>query len=177
MLYRLLECDTYLAVALKRTYLPRRASLKRKTIKRPSKKKKRSRAKLTPLKKLKKELWELCRKITAKRYPDVCFTCGKSISGSNRQLGHFIPRSVGGTLLKYHLDNLRWQCYYDNINLGGNGSEFYRRLVNEIGLERVEGLFELKKQVAKATVPFYQQLISEYSVILDSYGETEERTT
>lgn len=128
------------------------------------------RKKPTDTAKLKKQLWELCRKITAKRYPDVCFTCDKPISGANRQLGHFIPRSVGGTLLRYNLDNLRWQCYYDNINLGGNGSEFYRRLVKEIGHEKVEELFEMKKQIVKADIKFYQELIFEYSAILEAYG-------
>lgn len=126
--------------------------------------------------KLKKELWELCRKITAQRYPDVCFTCDKPISGANRQLGHFIPRSVGGTLLKYHLDNLRWQCYYDNINLGGNGSEFYRRLVKEIGHERVEELFEMKQQLVKMTPQFLREKIAEYTLILETVDNAENHT-
>lgn len=164
---------------LKRASVAPRRVLKRKVVKRAVSKTKRrvkaNRAKKTPEKKLKEELWELCRKITEKRYTNVCFTCGKAVAGSNRHLGHFIPRSVGGTLLKYNLDNLRWQCYYDNINLGGNGSEYYRRLVQEIGLERVESLFEMKKTLVKSDRKFYESLISEYRAILDSYGTTEER--
>lgn len=126
------------------------------------------RKKKTPEAKLKERLWELCRQITAKRYLDVCFTCDKPISGANRQLGHFIPRSVGGTLLRYNLDNLRWQCYYDNINLGGNGSEFYRRLVKEIGLGKTEQLFSLKNQTEKANKAWFEEKILEYQQVLAS---------
>ena len=52
-------------------------------------------------------------------------------------------------LLRYNLDNLRLQCYYENINLGGNGSEFYRRMVLENGQEFVDNLFKLKYATAK----------------------------
>lgn len=117
---------------------------------------------VTPEAKLKKILWELCRAIIGSRYPDYCFTCDKPIAGSNRQLGHFIPSSVGGAALRYHLDNLRLQCYYCNINLGGNGSEFYPRLVAEIGQERVNALFRLKHLITKANRAFYEALIAEY---------------
>lgn len=147
--------------------IQRVASLKRPTVKK--------RAKKSPERKLKEELWELCRKITEKRYPSVCFTCDKPISGTNRHLGHFIPRSVGGAALRYNLENLRWQCYYDNINLGGHGAEYYRRLVKEIGIERVEALFELKNHLGKTNKKFYEDLISDYRAILESHGETKER--
>lgn len=152
---------------------PSRKTLVRKSIQRSSKKlkrpQKRTRAKKTPEKKLREELWDLCRKITEKRYPNTCFTCGKPAAGANRHLGHFIPRSAGGNLLKYHLDNLRWQCYYDNINLGGNGSEFYRKLVQEIGQQRVDALFELKTQTVKANRQFYLDKITEYKELLITY--------
>lgn len=118
------------------------------------------------IKKAKEKLWQLCRAITEKRYPNVCFTCDKPVMGSNRQLGHFIPNSVGGALLRYDLDNLRWQCYYDNINLGGNGSEFYPRLVKEIGQERVDALFEMKKMRVKADIGFYENSIAVYTQLL-----------
>lgn len=129
--------------------------------------------KKTPLKrksksdnrKLQDALWQECRRIILKRYEKngkhYCFTCDKEVSGSNRQLGHFIPNSVGGALLRYNLDNLRIQCYYDNINLGGNGSEFYRRMVKENTDEYVDKLFALKGQTVKAS-DHYQKLLEEY---------------
>lgn len=141
-----------------RTYkAPKRPVVKRKPL---------SKAKV--LKRLKLQLWELCRAITEKRYPNICFTCDKPVSGSNRQLGHCIPSSVGGISLRYHLDNLRWQCYYDNINLGGHGSEYYRRLVEEIGQERVNALFALKREVGKADKFFFENKITEYQALLSN---------
>jgi len=123
----------------------------------------------SPLRKLQDEIWQHCRRIIKSRYILLdgtyrCFTCDKPIEGQNCQLGHFIPNSVGGTLLRYNLDNLRLQCYYENINLGGNGSEFYRRMVLENGQEFVDNLFKLKYATAKAK-EHYENLLKEYSRI------------
>ncbi len=131
--------------------------MKRGTLKRKSK---------SPIRKVQDELWQECRRIVKERYiknncAHFCFTCDKIIEGSNCQLGHFIPNSVGGALLRYNLDNLRLQCYYCNINLGGNGSEFYRRLVLEKGQEHVDKLFQLKGQTTKA-IDHYLKLLEEY---------------
>lgn len=118
------------------------------------------------IRKIQEELWKECRRISLARYikngKHYCFTCDKEVDGSNRQLGHFIPSSVGGALLRYNLDNLRIQCYYCNINLGGNGSEFYRRLVAEKGEDHVNKLFELKKQSVKA-IDHYKMLLEKLS--------------
>lgn len=119
--------------------------------------------------KIQDELWQECRRIMLARYiknnsAHFCFTCDKIVDGSNRQLGHFIPNSVGGALLRYNLDNLRIQCYYCNINLGGNGSEFYRRLVLEKGQDHVDKLFQLKTQTTKAD-DHYRKLLAEYKTL------------
>lgn len=128
----------------------------------------------TPLKRKSKSLtrktqdllWQECRRIILKRYAkkdgtNVCYTCDKPIEGSNRQVGHFIPNSVGGALLRYNLNNLRPQCYYCNINLGGNGSEFYRRMVKECTDVKIDELFALKQQTTKAQ-EHYEKLLAEY---------------
>lgn len=139
---------------LKKTRLRQKSKIKRKS--------------KSETRKVQDELWQECRRIILARYErsgkHYCFTCDKEVEGSNRQLGHFIPNSVGGALLRYNLDNLRIQCYYDNINLGGNGSEFYRRLVKEKGQEYVENLFKLKGQTIKA-LDHYKELLSEYKNI------------
>jgi len=130
--------------------------MKRSPLKRKSK---------SDTRKIQDELWKECRRITMALYikngKHYCFTCDKEIDGSNRQLGHFIPNSVGGALLRYNLDNLRLQCYYDNINLGGNGGEFYRRLVKEKGQDFVDNLFKLKQQTVKAS-DHYIELLAKY---------------
>ena len=138
--------------------------------KKPTKPLKRTKLKKgkSDIRKIQDLLWQECRRIILTRYErngkHYCFTCDKEVSGSNRQLGHFIPNSVGGALLRYNLDNLRIQCYYDNINLGGNGSEFYRRLVKENGEEFVEKLFALKGQTTKA-IDYYKMLLEKYKKI------------
>jgi hypothetical protein len=114
-------------------------------------------------------LWIECKRIVRARYmvkgKYYCFTCDKEISGSGCQTGHFIPSSVGGALLRYNLDNLRLQCYYCNINLGGRGSEFYRRLVIEKGQPYVDALFEIKNKSSVKAIDHYTKLLIEYKKI------------
>jgi 5-methylcytosine-specific restriction endonuclease McrA len=119
--------------------------------------------------KLKKKLWELCRQITDKNYPPICYTCGSQISGSNKQLGHFIPSSVCGAYLRYDLRNLRWQCMRCNISAGGNGAEYYRRMVKEKGKKHVEELFRDKQKIIKADVIWLQNKIDEYTKSLSTF--------
>lgn len=122
--------------------------------------------------KLKKELWELCKQITRKKYITKegnwhCFTCGRLIDEpAKAQTGHFIPSSTCGAFLRHDLRNLRIQDYYCNINLGGNGSQFYVNMVQENGQEFVDKLFQDKQKTVKADIIFYQNLIDEYSKLL-----------
>jgi hypothetical protein len=120
--------------------------------------------------KLQKVLWQECRRVANTLYvkpqcPTTCFTCGKVISGSNKQLGHFLPKSVCGATLKYDMRNLRWQCYYCNINLGGNGAVFYKNLVEKEGQEYVDELFRIKNTVSIKAYDKYLELLQEYQKI------------
>jgi len=121
------------------------------------------------IRKIQDELWQECRRISLARYIDKdgkhhCYTCDKEVDGSNRQLGHFIPNSVGGAILRYNLDNLRIQCYYCNINLGGNGSMFSRNLLRDKGQKYLDDLFLLRQQSVKA-IYHYLKLLEEYKKI------------
>ena len=123
--------------------------------------------KKTSLKSLRTRLWQLCREIPILKYGNTCFTCGRSnLTGSNRQLGHFIPNSVGGASLRYNLDNLRIQCYFCNINAGGNGAIYYKNMVEREGQEFVDNLFRLKNQIIKADEIWFKNKIKEYEEIL-----------
>ncbi len=83
----------------------------------------------TKLRKLKDQLWKLCREIQIEKYGRTCYTCDRTnLEGINCQLGHFIPSSVCSTEIRYSLDNLRPQCYHCNINLSGNWIEYEKRL-------------------------------------------------
>lgn len=120
---------------------------------------------------IQKELWQLCRQVANKIYVSEdglyrCYTCNKLIEGSNKQLGHFLPKSTCGAYLKYSLDNLRWQCYNCNINGGGQGAIFYKKLVEEKGQEYVDKLF-LDKQKSIKAIDHYLMLCEEYKSMLE----------
>ena len=118
---------------------------------------------------IQKKLWQECRRISKDIYKKAdgtyeCYTCGQqNLVGSNLQLGHFIPKSVCGAYLKYSMDNLRLQCFRCNINLSGNGSVFYRKLVEREGQELVDRLFIEKEMSVKAH--------DHYLELLTIYGE------
>lgn len=138
----------------KRSKLPVGAKKKRKTS--------------TPIAKLKKELWELCKQIIRKQYGNTCYTCeAPNLAGANWHTGHFIPSSVCGAFLRYDLRNLRPQCYRCNINLAGNGSSFYRALVRLEGQGYVDILFADKLRITKLTPAFLQEKVNEYKALLE----------
>jgi hypothetical protein len=128
--------------------------------------------------KLERKLWEVCREYASYLYDDTkCFTCDKPVEGRNRQLGHFIPKATCGANLKYNIENLRWQCYHCNINLGGNGSEFYRRLVKQVGQKNVNHLFTLKATTLnikafdwyKTQIEMYKKNIEDFKKHYEEY--------
>ncbi len=115
---------------------------------------------------LKKKLWELCKQIIRTRDGSICFICGKSgLEGSGWHTGHFIPSASCGAFLRYDLRNLHSSCYNCNINLGGNGAEFYRRIVEVYGSDFGEQIFKDKQISIKADILFYEEKIKEYKEI------------
>lgn len=141
------------AVKLRKTPLRAKSGL-RKAYRLATKSKK-------PISKIQRDLWEECKRIVRATYPAVCFTCGKPVAGSNDHTAHFIPKSVCGAYLKYDLRNLRRCCYYCNVNLGGNGSMYYKRLVETEGQEYVDKLFN-DKQITVKAYDLYVELLEQY---------------
>ncbi len=121
--------------ALKRSKRPLGAS----KLPRPRKSTKslKKKSKKPNISKLKKLLWQECRRLTLLRYPEPkCYTCGKfGITGSNCHLGHFIPSSICSVEMRYSLDNLRFQCYSCNIHKSGNWPAYEAHLMIEKGLD------------------------------------------
>ena len=118
---------------------------------------------------VKKKVWEECKRIVRSRYAIgegrwSCFTCDRIIEEKkDAHTGHFIPSGSCGAFLRYNLRNLRIQCYNCNINLGGNGAEYYRRMVREVGEREVNQLFIDKNKTVKADIIFYLNLLEEYT--------------
>ena len=123
-------------------------------------------------KKLREELWNECKRIIRARYIRDdgmwnCFTCGALIDEpAKAHTGHCIPSSTCGAFLRYDLRNLRVQDYRCNINGGGQGAEFYKRLVETEGQEYVDQLFKDKHITIKADKWWYMEKTMEYKGIL-----------
>lgn len=131
-------------------------------------KKKVKKPKVATITKLKKDLWEECKRIVRKKYIQDngtwnCFTCGRLIDEPFKaHTAHFIPSASCGAYLRYDMRNLRVCCYFCNVNLGGNGSFYYKNLVTEKGQEYVDQLFVDKQKHIKADTHWYIQKIEEY---------------
>lgn len=119
-----------------------------------------------PISKIQRQLWELCKNIIRNKYGNTCYTCGKTnLEGSNWHTGHLIPKAACGATLKYDLRVLRPQCYHCNINLGGNGGEFYRRMEIREGKNYLDTIYRDKEKTVKA-YDHYVSLIIEYQKLL-----------
>jgi len=114
-------------------------------------------------KQLKNILWAIVSKRIKERDKNICFTSDKYVEGSNSHCGHGTPSSVGGGRLRYHPKNLHCQSYHENVNLGGNGREYYKRQVDKYGQETIDKLDQLKNKYIKVDVIFYQKLIDLYT--------------
>ncbi len=121
---------------------------------------------------LQRKLWVYCKALTRKKYgnPDGtwnCYTCNKTITyGGDAHTSHLIPKAACGANLKYDLRNLRITCYHCNINLGGNGAEFLRKMIVREGQDYVDKLYDDKKVLTNAH-QHYELLIEKYKLMME----------
>lgn len=115
--------------------------------------------KVVTITKRKKDLWKIVSPFIRNRDLKKCFTCPREAVHA----GHFLPSGNCGALLRYHPRNIHGQCYFCNINLGGNGAVYYTKMVNKYGQEYVNKLFDIKNQTTiKADEYFYLTLTDLY---------------
>lgn len=118
---------------------------------------------------LEAELWQECRRITFEQYGTDCYTCpAKNLVGRNLHCGHMWPKGSVHALLKYHIDILRPQCYNCNMNLGGMGAVFLKRMLKDEGRAYMNRLEDLKiedKRVTLKSFDHYTKLLAEYKQI------------
>lgn len=113
--------------------------------------------------KLKEKLWKIVSKRIRERDNWTCYTSKKKVEGANAHCGHGLPSSICGGRLRYHPANLHCQSYFENINLGGNGTIYYQEQVKEYGKEYVDSLYALKDCYIKVDKQFYETLIELYT--------------
>src|SRR3990167_9039990 len=118
---------------------------------------------------LKRRLWTITSQLCKQIYGKKCYTCLRQAEGSGLHCGHFIPSSTCGIGLRYDLRNLRPQCYNCNINLGGNGATFYRKMVEEVGQKAVDEIFKIKNEIHKWSLQDYENKIKEYEEKIKHY--------
>ena len=125
------------------------------------------------VKSLKKRLWELCRQITFKRHGKNCYTCPQTyLTGMNCQCGHGYPDGALGVEMAYDLRILRPQCFQCNINHGGMGAVFWKRLEEDMGKEKADALFlecqASKGRPVRADILWYADKVKTYELILSA---------
>ena len=132
------------------------------------------------LAKLKKYLWDnLCKPIIRKKYPNICYTCGRTgLQGSNWHTGHGKPKGALQLRFQYDLRNLRPQCLHCNKNLGGCSDIFIAKLEKEKeGLKflkeacvKINGRWEIKSVPTMGGIEAYlfvEDLIAKYTKLLE----------
>ena len=122
-------------------------------------------------KKLEDKLWELCKQIIRKKYPNTCYTCYRSgLEGSNWHTGHMISKATLSAAMKHDLRVLRPQCAPCNLWYGGMGADFERNMRKIEGNKYVEKIVSdrmfYNANPIKADEIFYQKLVEEYKEIL-----------
>lgn len=120
-----------------------------------------------PLSKLQRKLWVVVRELCGKIYPKNCYTCeAKNLKGRNCQLGHMIPKSVCGVLLKYDIRQLRFQCYRCNVWGGGMGATFVKNMIIREGEAYVDQIFR-DRNVYVSPYEHYQYQLEKYKLMLE----------
>jgi len=93
-----------------------------------------------------------------------CYTCDKplQIGTTNCQGGHCLPK---GAYKNLYFDEraVRPQCYYCNINLGGQHYDFCEKLKLEIGLDEFNDMKAHGKDIVKRDATWYLENIAYYS--------------
>lgn len=91
----------------------------------------------------------------------ICISCGKVKPIKEMQNGHFVSRDH--TSGRFNEENCRPQCAGCNVFKNGNYTEYTMALVEEIGVEAVNKLLQLKQKKLKISDSEYDKMIKHYS--------------
>ena len=118
-----------------------------------------------PISKIQRDIWQEIKRIVRRDQPNECYTCRrKGLEGANWHVGHLWAKASLSAYLKYDLRVLKSQCYHCNINLGGAGADFYKRMLKEEGKPFME-LLERDRQKSVKAYDFYVELLEYYKSI------------
>jgi hypothetical protein len=91
---------------------------------------------------------------------ELCISCGKHINGVEHA-SHYLS-SGGHSNLRFHEDNIWKSCYKCNVMLSGNAVSYRIRLIEKIGVERVELLEQNAYIEKKWTVDELKKIQEKY---------------
>lgn len=94
-----------------------------------------------------------------------CVTCDNRKPWKEMQAGHFIAAAQGNAT-RYLEDNVHGQCYRCNINLGGNGAEYYPFMVNQYGANRVDELRRLSNTTLRISIEEFEAMEAKYKALV-----------
>ncbi len=91
-----------------------------------------------------------------------CISCGKQFFKD--EIVHASHYKPAGTCynVRFNEDNVWLSCVKCNTHLSGNGIEYRKRLVEKIGIERVEEVEKLSIITRKFTIPEVKEIIETY---------------
>lgn len=121
----------------------------------------RARAKKGTLSWWKQEFWKVFSVFIRLRDKGECYTCGMKKHWRQMQAGHMVPKATGNVLY-FDETNVHCQCYYCNINLGGNGAVYAQRFIKQYGKKKFDTLMSKIHNEKIYTIPEYQKLIKKY---------------
>lgn len=128
------------------------------------------------LSRLVKNRWKLTSQYVRRSEADhhtgmsKCVTCGAVKHYKELQAGHFIPQAQGNAV-KWDLRNIHPQCYRCNINLGGNGAEYYPYMEQRYGKEVIDELRRLSNTSVKITHAEHQEAIEQLTKLLEGLDD------
>jgi hypothetical protein len=89
-----------------------------------------------------------------------CISCGKVINGV-RHASHFMS-SGGHSNIRFNTDNIWVSCYKCNVMLSGNQLPYRVRLIEKIGLERVEYIESIANEVRRYSIDELKEIQKEF---------------
>lgn len=92
-----------------------------------------------------------------------CFTCGNRAHWSEHQTGHFIDGRSNSVLFNPEVCEI--QCFRCNVRLRGNKDAYAPRMVVKHGLEKVQKMWDLKKEIVQFKLYDYIAIESKYKAL------------
>ena len=96
-----------------------------------------------------------------------CISCDRPLN-TKFDAGHFYPTTY--QFLRFHEDNINGQCVRCNRDLHGNQIEYMPRLINKIGVDKMQWLHAHRHDRLELSIPEIKEKIKEYKKKIKDYG-------